>query len=299
MNRGTHALGSLLLVLAPLFAEAQMAPLSTGGVEQLARSKETMVGRLLNESPLALRIAASNNADAQALYRVAQTAFAEARAALAAGDAQHANTAFDSALQLMHLARKMLPAESGAAVDLQARFASQMKSVESLRHSYRDRLAAIRSEHPAAPPDELLAKIDLLVDEARRESAGGRYEAATTTLLNAERRLSEALRDAIGSTTVEYRRASDRPEQVYREELARNQSYVELLPIAVEQLKPPPDTVAAMNRLVDSNLDRRRLAEQQLAGRNTEAAIATLRHATEAIEDMLKQAGVSVLPTRD
>jgi hypothetical protein len=299
MSRSAHAIGSLLLAMAPLFAEGQMAPSSTGGVEQLARSKETMVGRLLNESPLALRIAASNNSDAQALYRVAQTAFAEARAALAAGDAQHANTAFDSAMQLMHLARKMLPADSGAAVDLQARFAGQLKSVESLRHSYSDRLAVIRNEHPAAPRDELLAKIDLLVDQARKEATDGRLEAATTTLLNAERRLSEALRDAIGSTTVEYRRAVDRPEQIYREELARNQSFVELLPIAVEQLKPPAETVASMNRLVDTNLDRRRLAEQQLAARNTEAAIATLRRATEAIEDMLKQAGVSVLPTRD
>jgi hypothetical protein len=295
MGFSAPALGLLAFVAAPLIAAAQTAPNSTGGVAQLARNKEAMVARMLNESPLAMRIAASNNADAQALYRVAQTAFVEAKSALEAGDPQRANAAFDSALQLMHLARKLLPSDLNATVDQNARFAAQLKSVESLKQSYRDRVTLMRGAKPGTAEDTLLGRIDMLVDQARRQAAAGHVEDGVTSLLDAERRLTDGLTEAIGSATVEYRRANGQPDQQLRDELARNQSFVELVPIAVSQLRPPPETVAAMNHLVEANLSLRKLAEQQATAHNTEAAIATLRQATESIEQMLQQAGLKVL----
>ncbi len=295
MGRSAPVLGMLAFVAAPLIAAAQTAPNSTGGVEQLARNKEAMVARMLNESPLAMRITASNNADAQALYRVAQTAFVEARSALEAGEAQRANAAFDSAMQLMHLARKLLPTDLNATVDQTARFAAQMKSVESLKQSYHDRVTLMRGAKLGMAEDPLLARIDILVEQARRQVAAGHVEDGVISLLDAERRLTDGLTEAIGSATVEYRRANGQPDQVLRDELARNQSFVELVPIAVGQLRPPPETVAAMNHLVEVNVSLRKLAEQQATAHNTEAAIATLRQATESIEQMLQQAGLKVL----
>jgi len=285
-----------LLATAPLIGVAQ-APLPTtgGGLEQLAHSKEGMVARLLTDSPLARRVTESGNAEALALYRDAQARFEEARGALAAGDAAAANAAFDAAMQAMHQARKLLPSPLGGD-EMHLRFGGLLKSLESLRRSYRERFLAEVPAGKAAPraAEGRLVAIDALIDAARQQTAGGRVTDGVASLQKAERMLMDALQEAIGSDTVEYRRQGATPEQVYRDELARNQSFVELVPIAVARLDPGPDKVAAMNRQLELNRELRGRAEQAAAARDVAGATEMLQRATAAIEDLLREAGLSI-----
>ncbi len=286
----------VVLATLPLLGEAQSPlPTTDGGVEQLARNKQTMVERLLGDSPLARRVLESQDPAALALYEDARARFEEARASLAAGDATAANAAFDAAMQAMHQARKLLPSTLGSD-ETQVRFAALLGSVESLRRSYLDRARAdVPAGKPLAPhSEERLAAVDALLEKARKEAAGARAAAGVATLQQAERLLMDALQAAIGSETVEYRRQGRSPEQVFRDELARNQSFVELVPIALARLDPSPEQVAAMNRQVEANRALRGRAEAAAAAQDLDGAIGILHQATEAIENLLREAGLSI-----
>ena len=296
MSRSTRALTAFALATVPLLGAAQ-APLPTagGGLEQLARNKESMVARLLTDSPLARRVSDSGDAQALALYADAQAHFEAARGFLAAGDAAAANAAFDAAMQAMHQARKVLPNALGGD-EMQLRFGGLLKSLESLRRSYRERFQAEGPAGTAAPAaaEGRLATIDALVEAARQQAAGGRVADGVASLQAAERMLMDALQEAIGSVTVEYRREGATPKQVYRYELARNQSFVELVPIAVARLDPGPEQVAVMTRQVELNRELRSRAEQAAAAHDVAGAIGMLQRATEAIENLLREAGLSI-----
>jgi hypothetical protein len=291
-----RALVAALLAAAPLVATAHgPLPTTDGGLEQLARNKESMVARLLTDSPLARRVSESSDPQALALYAEAQANFETARGFLAAGDAAGANAGFDAAMQAMHQARKLLPNPLGADEN-QLRFGGLLKSLESLRRSYRERFQIEVPAGKAVPAavEGRLAAIDALLDTARQQAAGGRVADGVTSLQAAERMLMDALQEAIGSATVEYRRGGATSEQIYRDELARNQSFVELVPIAVARLQPRPEQVAAMNRQLELNRELRARAEQAAAAHDVAAATGMLQRATEAIEDLLREAGLSI-----
>lgn len=305
MSRSTQILVVVMLAALPLIGEAQSppvepvpAPLPTaeGGVERLARSKESMVARLLGDSPLARRIAESQHPQALALYHDAHKRLDEARAFLSSGAASEANIALDAAMQLMHQARRLLPDAIGEDAELQVRFGGLLKSLESLRRSYQERfLADVPAGKPVpAASNEHLAAIDAIIAQAREQASDGRVADGVANLQKAERMLMSALQEAIGSDTVEYRKQGRTLQQVYRDELARNQSFVELVPIALGRLNPGPELAAALRRQAELNAEARARAEQRAAARELGAATDILQQATGAIEDLLREAGLAI-----
>jgi len=305
MRRATCFVVSIAFAVLPLVSDAQSPPpergpgplpTAEGGVEQLARNKEAMVARLLGDSPLARRILESNHPPAIALYRDAQQRFGEARTLLAAGSAAQANEGFDVAMQAMHQARKLLPDTIGGDAELQVRFGGLLKSLESLRKSYKERFFVDVPAGKGAPAEaeKQLAAIDVIIGTARQDASAGRIADGVARLQKAERMLMVALQEAIGSDTVEYRKQGRSPEQIYRDELGRNQSFVELVPVALNHLNPGPDRAAALQRQVQLSAEARSRAERTAAARDYGAAAEILQQATTAIEDLLRDAGLAI-----
>lgn len=305
MRRSACFMVSIATAVLPLVSDAQSPPpeqfpgplpTAEGGVGQLARNKGAMVERLLGESALARRILESNHGPALTLYRNAQERFAEARALLAAGSSIEANAGFDAAMQAMHQARKLLPDTIGGDAELQVRFGGLLKSLESLRRSYKERFLAEVPAGKAAPAEaeKKLASIDDIVAKARQDASQGRVGDGVASLQKAERLLMIALQEAIGSDTVEYRKQGRSPEQIYRDELGRNQSFIELVPVALTQLNPAPEKTLALQRQVEFSAEARLRAERAAASRDYAAATDILLQVTTAIEDLLREAGLAI-----
>lgn len=289
---GPAALAADLMLAAAVPTWSQPAPTPTpqvGGLEQLARSKEAMVGRLLAQSILASRIRTADNPELLALLDQARQAFDNGRAHLADGNAGAANDAFDTALKAMHQARKGLAVDGANAVELNTRFNNLLKSIESLQGSYRSRRGAAGGKGSA--PDEAF---EAMVQRARRDAAEGRLEQAVDLLRETEAKLMTAIQTQIGSATLHYTEALDSPDQIFRHELSRNRGFAELVPLAIEQLNPPPAQRQALDEQLARNLALRQFAESEAAAQRFDSAITTLRQGTERIQALLERSGVSM-----
>lgn len=278
----------LAAALLPLWAVAQTAPHSTGGLGQLARQKEAMVGRLLMESPLARRILESDVAEAQRLLDEARTHHVEAKRALDAGQDEAANASLDAAMRAMHEARKLLPQSATALPDARTRYDAVLASTLSLREGFVARLSA------QAQDVDSLSLVDGLIDESRSYAAAGRYAPAMESLGKAEKLLSTAHKALVGDQTLEYRKQFDSPEQVFLDAMARNSSFADLVPVAIAQLKPDAAMIERLNAAVLASREARKQASESARIGRYDAATLMIDDATRVIEERLAEAGLSL-----
>ena len=286
-----------LMELTPsmLLAEDTKLPATTQqATPELVRSKETMVRRLLTDSPVAQRIGLSNSEEAKALLGRALEQYSTAASALKAGDLAHANDGFNDALWTIGKARQLVPDDANRRVEQKVRYSRLLESTETLRTTYGRHLA----RGNAAGAERELAQIDSLMSDGKNLANIERLNEAIRTLERAEQMLMAGLNRTLGSATLEYTEKFDSPADEFAFELERNKSFAELVPLAVGELRPGEDAKRLIDRYIDQNRALREQAQVEANSKDYSAAIKTLKSGTISLQRALLAAGL-VIPQQE
>jgi len=277
-----------LLSPSTLPAQAQDA-----AARQLLEQKIRLVGQLLGDSPTARRVAASGNAVAQAQLAEATRLYAHARTRLEADDVDGGMRAIDAAMGAVSKARQGAPVAEGRSTDLRARYEGRLRGVESLLGVLRARQAAT----PVAAGAQAIDAAAAAVEAARGEAAQGRVAQGAARLDQAEATLARALDLYLEQREVDYTVRHATTADAYRHELARQRGLEQLVPVAMERLRPAAETRDAVTRYVAESARLRESAQAAAARDDHEAALRALAESIGYLERALTTAGL-VVPTR-
>lgn len=279
-----------------------LVALGTGAVAQsddaLRRQLEQRLrftSQLLADGAGAQRIATSGVARAVAHLDEARVHQALAEQALAAGDLTGARRAVDEALRHAAAARRMVP-------DAQARQTAELKR-------YEQRLAAIErllqssslqggagGAGGAGQSGEDIFTVQAALASARHLAAEGRHEDAHQQLGRAESQLLAAMNRRLHQRTLDYTPRAANPAEAIELALAQHQGLIDLLPLALAELKPGAEAQALVERYADTSRTLRQQALQRRQQGEQAQAMADLNNAILYVQRALGAAGVA-LPT--
>lgn len=276
----------------PATPSARPAPLVTA---QTIEQKGAMLDRVLNHSPVAARIASSQNEHARKHFATARELLSHARELAADGALRGADGLLNEAIYEVSRAQQLVPDPGSQQAAERARYAQLEDSVAALR---RTALIALPINTPKGSEsrEQVLARADLLVDQATQLARSNRY-------LEANRQLDAALllllQDAssrlTGHTIVYDVRFADRKEE-FDFELERFRSFERLVPLALLEFRPSAEARVLVDRYVAQAGELRQRGESQFA-QDPLAAIKDVTDATDALRRALQAAGLSVPQT--
>lgn len=253
------------------------------------KQKLSFADMMTTHSAAAKRVAASANAEAKQYASQAKQRLASARTALGAGDNSGAMAAVDEALRLMNSATALVPDESAAADD-KARYTELLDQVHGFEASYQRNVQQGVKSKAGAELDK--GKFNRMKDEAETLAGKGQYGEAVKQLEAANELITTALSAMLDSQTVVYEKNFATPKDEYEYELSRYGSYAELVPVAIEQRHPAPQTVSMMDELTKRAQEIHDEAVGLAKKSDYKMAIMALQAATERVQKALRLAGV-------
>ncbi len=293
MNRAATAL-SLALTGAACLIGSAAADDSRTQVEQRVQ----LAARLLNDSPTAQRIAASGNSQAQGHFDQGRLHQSLAEDALRRGDLAAARQAIDEALRQMGQARRLVPDAKARQAAARQRQQQMMATLERLVQGWPGAPGLNPAAEPSGPMDgDLFAALGLM-STARYFVDAGRHEEAVHTLAIAERHVLAGLQHALGTREINYTPSAVTPEQELQQELQRHQGLADLVPLAVQELKPRADALALIERYAETSRTLRAHALQRSQAGDVAGALGHIRNAALYLQRALLAAGLSMpMPT--
>lgn len=293
MRRAAPGLAMLLAGAACLVGSA-WADDSRAQVEQRIQ----LAARLLNDSPTAQRIAASGNSIAQGHFDQGRLHQSMAEDALRRGDLAGARQAIDDALRHMGQARRLVPDAPARQAAARQRQQQMMATLERLVQAWPGAPGLNASAEPSGPMDgDLFAALGLM-STARYFAQAGRHEEAVHTLSVAERHVLAGLQQALGTREINYTPSAGTPQQELQQELQRHQAMSDLVPLAVNELKPRADALALIERYGETSRALRTQALQQSQAGDVAGALNQIRNAVLYLQRALQAAGLSTpMPT--
>jgi len=259
------------------------------------KQKIAFADMFINQSSAARRIAGSANLDAAEMYRSAQAKFRQSRDVLQQGDAARAMALVNESLRLMSEAARRAPA--GARAEVQAaRFTEMLDGTKTFASSYRrnyQRLAKQKGAQGAAKLVKVDMKaIDAQIAKAQQLASDQQYSAAIILLSKAQETLTSALGKMLNAQTMSYELVFKTLKDEYEYELARYQSYEELVPVAIEQRRPPQQSIELMNGFVARAKEIEALAVPVAKSGDYKKAIQMIQGATSHVRRALRMVGV-------
>ena len=261
--------------------------------EAQVKQKIEYANMLMNSSKGAQRIAASNHMQAKEMLANARARLESARTALGAANVAKAHDEVDESIRLVTGAARLVPSDAPeSGLDPKFRYTELLDATKTFESSYKqhsERLAG-KQKNAAALDGK---KFQDLMAQAKAHGDAGRYEEANKLLATAQRMVTRALGALLDHETVVYDKSFSTPAAEYDYEVSRYKSYEELIPLALEQKKPPAMTVDKMAELEQKS---KGLVAQaaQLAGKGDHAAaISALQEATSYLQRALMIAGVN------
>jgi len=279
---------------AALGQDGKPAPVAQQVTPELVRSKEAMVRRLLTDSPVAQRIALSGNPDAKALFSRAQEQYGAAAAAFKTGDLARANEAYNDALWTVGKARQLVPDDESQKVELKVRYGRLLESTDTLKASYARH--AKGAKDGAAQRE--LAQIEAAIAEGKAFANTEQLHDAIRVLERAEQMLMAGINRLIGSATLDYAVKFETPAQEFAHELDRNKSFADLVPVALNELRPGEEARRLVERYVAQNVAMREQAQAQAQAADYASALKTIRNGSGYLQRALQAAGL-VVPQQD
>jgi hypothetical protein len=259
---------------------------------QQVEQKAGMLDRVLNQSPVAARIANSQNEEARRHFSHARDLTQNARKLAAEGQLRAADSLLNEAIFEVSKAQQLVPDPGTQQAAERARYSQLEDSVAALRRTALIALPAAKS----ADSEQALRAADALVDQAVALAKADKYIEANRQL---DRALMLLLKDAsarlAGHTIVYDHKFANRREE-FEFELARHKDFERLVPLAVLELRPSPEARALMDRHVSQARELRERGEAQFA-RDPIAAIKDVTEGTDALRRALQAAGLTVPQT--
>ena len=252
----------------------------------LVKQKLELVARLLADPAVRQRVAASDQPQAQGHLDEGRLHHAAAEDQLAKGDLAGARKAADEALRHLSLARRLAPDAPARVAAQRARYEQMLASTERLIDAWRQRLAQSRDD--ASPT---VAATGLL-GTARSDADAGRYDDAQRALAQAESLVLEGMARALPGATLDYTARFTNPAEAFEHEQQRHRALAELVPLAIQNLKPTPEARALVARWQEgANAQHERALVLQRAGDVTRA-LEQMREASLLMQRALTAAGL-------
>ncbi len=259
------------------------------------KQKIAFADMFINQSAAARRIAGSGDLDAAEMYRSAQTKFRQSRDALQQGNAVRAMALVNESLRLMSEAARRAPA--GARAEVQAaRFKEMLDGTKTFASSYRRNYQRLTEQKGAKGAAKLvkvdMKAIDTTIAKARQLATDRQYSEAIILLSKAQETLTSALSKMLNAQTMSYELVFKTLKDEYKYELARYQSYEELVPVAIEQRRPPKQSIELMNGFVARAKEIEAQAVPVAESGDYKKAIQMIQGATSHIQRALRMVGV-------
>lgn len=259
---------------------------------QQVEQKAGMLDRMLNHSPLAGRIANSQNDEARQHFGRARDLTQHARRVIGEGDLRAADNLLNEAILEVSKAQQLVPDPGVQQAAERARYAHLEDSVAALRRTAQIALPNVPAARKAES-DQALRSADGLVEQAVALARSDKYIEANRHL---DRALMLLLKDAsqrlTGQTIVYDHRFANRREE-FDFELNRHRDFERLVPLALLEYRPSPEARVLVERHVEQARELRERAEAQVE-RDPLLAIRHLLDGTEALRRALQAAGLSV-----
>lgn len=249
------------------------------------------IGRLLDDSSAARRVAGSGNPAALERHAEAREAYRQARAAQAAGDRDQARRLGAEAARIMSDAVRLAETPADLEERERAAFERRLETVnalmeahqrlireEALGPEHRQRSQAVRQQVDAA--NALFAQGD--IDEARAQLDGA-YAMARVHI--------EEVRD--GDTVVHSLVFASKEEE-YRFELRRYDTHRRLVELFMQERASEQGLVRMVEGFVQRGEELRSQAERQAARSEFGAAVDTLGGATAELVRALRSTGLFI-----
>ncbi|MFQ5470101.1 MAG: hypothetical protein ACE5EH_07305 [Gammaproteobacteria bacterium] len=292
VNKGEE--GKVVLGSKPASAKigkVSSEPASSVDVNQV-KQKISFADMFIMQSGAAKRITASDEAAAKDAYQQAQSKLAEAKKALEGGQAGAAKSLVDEALRHMSKASRLVPTVSQVE-EHKARFNELLKGLKTYEDSYKrnyERMVKKKGKENVKRVD--LEKINAIVDEAKALADDGSYSEANKLLTKTQTTITSVLSEMLDDETMSYELVFATPAEEYEYELSRYQSYEELIPIAIEQKRPPKQTAELMTQFVEKAKSIQQQAVPEAESKNYKKAILMLQGATGHLQKALRIVGV-------
>lgn len=271
------------------------AEVTPRGVDQKAQ----MVEKMLFNSPVAARVAGSQNEDARRHLTNARELYTHGRALAGTGQLRGADGLLNEAIWEIGRAQQLAPDQTAKLVDERARYDQLSGSVSALLRTYQLGVAGqgAITMRPEATGERSVTQAMAAVEQARVQADAGKVTEANRTL---DQALSLLLKDALqrveGQTLVYDRRFANSREE-FAHELARHRSFDGLVPLAVLEYRPPKEAMVLIDRYVRQARALRDKAESQAAAADLQNALLSVAEGIDHLQRALQAAGLSVPQT--
>lgn len=260
-----------------------------GAVKQKLGYAQMVIG-----SGSAKRVEASGNSEAIATLRQARDLIDGARSTLDGGDAAAAMEQVNEGLRMITAASRMITTESEmSGINYKAQYEELINSLKTYDGSYERNMKRLKKmgEKPKRTLDKAAYKEE--VDLGKQLAAKGDHAGAVKSLENAQARITAVLTDMLHATTVVYDKNFETPKEEYEYELARLESYEELIPVAIEQKQPKKRVMSLIDSFVQKASKIKGEGLDVAAKGDHKMAIMAMQAATDNLIRALRMMGVN------
>ena len=278
------------------FAQAPVQQSSANIPAGLAQ-KQAFARSLIEDASAAERIQASQDAEALRLFALAKDSYASALTAMKDGNFASAEKQFNEAMSAMGKARRQVPDAAALAAKQRAEYERKLESVESLKKSYLSYLKSAGRKSGATDKEtEESASLGIsrLIEAAKKHAEEDHPGDALRTLEKAEQVMRSAMNRVLGSAQLDYTPKFETPAEEYAFELERNRSYLDLIPVAIAELKPTDEAKKNIEGLVERNRVALEQAREYAGQKEYGKALASVHTGTGYLQLALTAAGLVV-----
>lgn len=290
-GRGFTSLIGAGAMLAAMSAIGQGGAGGDADKRQIVEQKAQLVQRILADSPASARIEGSGNQEARAHLAEARAKYALGNDLFARGEIGASEGAFNDAMWLIGKARQLVPSTARRTVEHRTRYQQLTSSVETMLGAAQRHLGRAGGTR-GSPAGVDIEQAIRLFEEAKALAGAERFEDANRNLLGAERALVSGLRLVLGNATLDYTPRFDTLTDEWNFEADRFASLQQLVPLALSELKPAREAQQEVDRHVRRGLGLREAAGREAARREWEAALKSVREASEWMQRALLAAGL-------
>lgn len=140
--------------------------------------------------------------------------------------------------------------------------------------------------------------VDWLLSEAKALAEEQSYQAAYEVVDHVRNLITKALRDTLNGHDIVVELDISTPEKEFAYEHRRYQGYEELIPVALERMRPDEDTVKLMSYYVEQGRSMEKKALDTADSTDFPVAIRMVLDATRSIQMALRTLGVPIYDSR-
>lgn len=267
----------------------RVAVVTVGSVKQ-----KLGYAQMVLSSSSAKRVEASGNPNALALLEDAKVQINTAKESLAGGDASKAMDEVNEGLRQITAASRAITTESEmAGVNHKAKHDEILASLKTYEGSYAKNTERVKKagNKPKSTLDR--GVYNGLITEGKALAVDGKYAAGNKKLSNAQKMITSVLTEMLHAQTMVYDKSFDTPKEEYEYELARMESYEELVPIAIEQRQPSQRALELIDGFVNKGKKIKQEGKDIAAKGDYKMGIMAMQAATSNLQRALRIAGVN------